>query len=69
MEATTDTNSTVTLSLIEQTLTYKTLFLHTGTNISYAFSPVMNKSLHTALVTICTSRGDLLTSPLLKHNF
>jgi len=32
--------------LIEQTHSYKTLFFSTVTNISYAFSVVMNKSLH-----------------------
>ena len=47
-------------------LYYKTLFFHTVTTISYAFSPVMNKNLHAALVTVRTSRGDLLLL-LVKH--
>jgi len=51
--------------LIKQILSYKTLFLNVGNTISYGFSPEMNKSLHAALVKICTSRGDLLL-PLLK---
>lgn len=38
------------------------------TTTSSAFSPVMNKSLHAILITICTGGGDpLLLSPLLKH--
>ena len=54
--------------LIEQILYYKTLFFSIVATVSYAFSPVMNKSLHAALITICTSKGDpLLLSPLLKY--
>ena len=33
------------------------LFFDIGTTIGYALSPVMNKSLHAALVKICTSGG------------
>ena len=44
--------------LIEQILSYKTLFFNTSTTISCAFSPAMNKSLHAALVKICTLGGD-----------
>ena len=51
--------------LIEQILSYKTLFFNIVT-ISYAFPSAMNKSLHVALVKIYTSRGDPLLSPLLK---
>lgn len=60
METTTDAKSTVTL--IQQILSNRTLFVAT---ISYAFSPVMSKSLHALLVTVWTSEGDLLL-PLLK---
>ena len=49
-------------SLIEQILSYKRVFFNTVTTTSSAFSPAMSKSLHAALVTICTSRDD----PLLK---
>jgi len=34
--------------------------------MSYAFLPMMNKSLHATLIKICTSRGDLLLLSLLK---
>jgi len=44
--------------LIEQILSYKTLFFNIVITTSYAFSLVMNKSLHATLVKICTSRGD-----------
>ena len=44
--------------LIEQILSYKTLFFSIVTTISYAFLPAMNKILHAALVKICTSGGD-----------
>jgi len=43
--------------LIEQTFSYKALFFNIVTTISYAFSPVMNKSLHAMLVKICASGG------------
>ena len=43
-----------------------TLFERRLTNINYAFSPAMNKSLHAVLIKICTSGGDPLL-PLLKH--
>jgi len=52
--------------LIEQILSYKTLFFSIVTIISCVFLPAMTKSLHASLVTICTSRGDPLL-PLLKH--
>ena len=53
--------------LIEQILSYRVLFFNVVTMASYAFSPVMNKSLHAVLIKIC-SRGDpLLLSPLLKY--
>jgi len=38
-------------------LSYKTLFFDIVTTIGHALSPAMNKSLHAALVKICTSRG------------
>jgi hypothetical protein len=43
--------------LIEQILSYKTLFFNIVPTIGYALSPAMNKSLHAALVNICTSGG------------
>jgi hypothetical protein len=46
--------------LIEQILSYKTLFFDLVTTIGYALSPAMNKSLHAALVKICTSGGGVL---------
>jgi len=55
------------LYLIKQIFSYKILFFNIVTNISYAFSPAMNKSLHAALIKICTSGGDPLSlSTLLK---
>ena len=58
--------------LLEAIFIYKVLFSNTVT-VGYKFSQAMNKRLHTALVNICTSRGDpLLLSPLLKciiHHF
>jgi len=64
METTTDTKSTITL--FEQNISYKTLFL-TATTINYAFLPAMTKSLHATLTKICTSRGDPQSlAPLLK---
>jgi len=43
--------------LIEQILSYKTLFFDIVTTSDYALSPEMNKSLHAALVKIYTSGG------------
>ena len=55
-----------TITLIEQVLCYKRPFFNAVTAISSAFSPAMNnKSLHAALITICTNRGD--TAFMLKH--
>ena len=48
-----------------EVLSCKTLFFSLVTNISYAFSSAMNKSLYAAPVKICTSRDDTLL-PLLK---
>ena len=36
------------------------MYFSTVTSISYAFLPVLKKSLHAVLVKFCTSRGDLL---------
>ena len=47
--------------LIEQILSYKTLFFNTVTIISNAFSPAMNKSLHAILIKICTNGGASLS--------
>jgi len=43
--------------LIEQILSYKTLFFDIVTAIGYALLPSMNKSLHAVLIKICTSGG------------
>jgi hypothetical protein len=43
--------------LIEKIFSYKTLFFDIVTTIGYALSPAMIKSLHAALVNICTSGG------------
>ena len=51
--------------MVEQILSYEAIFFSLVTVISYAFLPVMKKSMHAALVKICSSRGDLF-SPLLK---
>ena len=49
-------------------LSYKTLLFNMVTTINCAFFMVINKSLHSVLVNICTSGGDPLSlSPLLKH--
>jgi len=49
--------------LIEQILSYRALFFDIVTTIGYAHSPAMNKSLHAALVKICTGgRGPLFHS-------
>ena len=51
----------------EQILSYKILFFNIVTTISSAFSPAMNKSLHTVLVKISTGGNDQLSLlPLLK---
>jgi len=46
--------------LIEQILSYKTLFFNVVTTISNAFLPVINKSLRATPVKICVSGGDPL---------
>ena len=62
----TDTKSTITLfdgavfHLIDQILSCKTLFFIIVTTISYAYLPVMNKSLLATRVKICTSGGESL---------
>ena len=57
MENTTVTKSTMTF-LIEQILSYITLFFYIGTTINYALLLAMNKILQATVVKICTSRGD-----------
>jgi len=47
-------------TLIEQVLSYKALFFTTAATISYAFSTVMNKSMHATIVKICSVGGDPL---------
>ena len=44
----------------EQMLRYKTLFFNTVTTISYAFSPMMKKSLHATRIKRCISGSDPL---------
>jgi len=56
METTTETKNTI--KLMEQILSYETLFFIIIIAISCAFSLVMNKSLHAALVKIYTSRSE-----------
>ena len=56
METATKTKST--LCLIEQILSYKTVFFNIVTTISYVFSPVMNFRLHAMLIKTCISGGD-----------
>jgi len=46
--------------LIEQIVNYETLFFSIVITIIYAFSLVMNRSLHAALIKICCRRGDPL---------
>jgi len=46
--------------LIEQILSYKTLFFNIVTTNGYALSPAMNKSLHATLIKFCTSGGGTL---------
>ena len=45
---------------MEQILSYKIHFFNIVTTISFAFSPVINNSLHATLTKICTSGGDTL---------
>jgi len=45
---------------MEQILSHKTHLFNVVTTTSYAVSPAMKKSLHAALITICTGGGDLL---------
>lgn len=42
-------------------LSYKTLFFNVVATITYAFSPVMSKSLHAMLIKICTTGGEPLS--------
>ena len=44
--------------MIEQILSYKTLFFSIVTTLSCALLPATNKSLYTALIIIYTNRGD-----------
>ena len=60
MEIATDTNNTITL--LEQILSYLTLFVNTVTTTSCVFLPAMNKSY---VPHSCASRGDPLS--LLKR--
>jgi len=48
-------------SLIEQILSYKMLFFSIVSTMSFAFLPVVYRSLHAVLVTICTRRSDPLS--------
>ena len=48
--------------MLEQILSYKTQFCNIVTTISYAFSPVMNKSLHAVLVKVFSRRDPLFHS-------
>jgi len=52
-------------SLIEQTINYKMVLFNTVTTISYAFSPVMNKSLHAAVMKVFIIGDDPLSLSLL----
>jgi len=47
--------------LIEQIISYKTLFFDVVIAIGYALLPAMNKNLHAPLVKICTSGGGPLS--------
>ena len=64
METTTDTKNTITLfdrASSQLQNRFDCLFVFKiVTTISYAFLPEMNKSLHTTLIKISTSRGDPL---------
>ena len=66
METTVNAVSIVTL--IEQILTYRTLFFNIVTTMSYAFLPVMNKSMHAMLVKTCTGGGDPLLLKCTTHH-
>ena len=48
-------------NLIEQILSYKTLYFNEVTAMSYVFLPAMNKSLYASLKKIWTSGGEPLT--------
>jgi len=66
METTTDTKNTTTL-FDRANPQLQNMFFDMVTTISCAFLPVMNKSLHAALVKICNRGGDpLWLMPLLK---
>jgi hypothetical protein len=62
METTIDTKSTITLFDRANSWLQNTIFFYTVTTIGYALSPAMNKSLHAALVKICTSGGGRFTA-------
>ena len=66
METTVNAMSIVTL--LEQILTYRTLFFNIVTTMSYAFLPVMNKSMHAMLVKTCTGGGDPLLLKCTTHH-
>jgi hypothetical protein len=54
---------------MEHILIYNTLIFYVVTTIGYALSPAMNKSLHAALVKICTNvAGPLFHSPTVVSN-
>jgi len=59
MKTTTDTKGTEML-FGKSKLSATKHFLNTGTIITCAFLPVINKSLYTALVKICNNKGDPL---------
>ena len=59
METATDTKSTITV-FDRANSWLKRLFFNIAITIRYAFSPVVNKSLHAMLIKICTSIGDPL---------
>ena len=44
--------------MIEQILSYRTLFFNIDITITYAFSHRMSKSFHATFIKICTSEGD-----------
>ena len=55
MEIPTDTKSTITLFDRANSQPQTTFIFNIFTSISSAFSPLMNKSLHAALIKICTA--------------
>ena len=65
METIANTKNTITLLNRAHSQLQNAVFFDTVTNISFVFSPAMNKSLHATLVKICTGGGDPLL-PLLK---